>query len=59
MPALGHSWLIALLVLAIVLIVLGPGKLSQLGGALGKTVRDFRKAQTGADEPEDAGKAPK
>ena len=59
MPALGHSWVIALLVLAIVLIVLGPGKLSQLGGALGKTVKAFRKAQTGADEPGDSGQAPK
>ncbi len=59
MPALGHSWVIALLVLAIVLIVVGPGKLSQLGGALGKTVKDFRKAQTGVDEPQDSGKAPK
>ena len=59
MPALGHSWLIALLVLAIVLIVLGPGKLSQLGGALGKTVKDFRKAHKGPDDAEDAAKAPK
>ena len=59
MPALGHSWVIALLVLAIVLIVVGPGKLSQLGGALGKTVKDFRKSQTGADEPEDAKNTPK
>ena len=31
-----------LIVLLIVLIIFGPGKLSGVGGALGKTIRDFR-----------------
>lgn len=35
-------WLVILLV--IVLIVFGPGKLPELGGAIGKGIREFRKA---------------
>jgi sec-independent protein translocase protein TatA len=42
---LGHWWII-LLVLAIVLIVYGPGKLPEVGGAIGKGIREFRKAST-------------
>jgi len=41
----GHAWIILVLILAIVLIVIGPGKLSQLGGALGQSVKEFRKTQ--------------
>ena len=37
-----HGWEIALIVLAIIL-VFGVGKLSQVGGALGKSIREFRK----------------
>jgi len=33
-----------ILVLAIALIVIGPGKLPEVGSALGKTIREFRKA---------------
>ncbi|MGH7922462.1 MAG: Sec-independent protein translocase subunit TatA/TatB [Candidatus Dormibacteraceae bacterium] len=32
-----------LILLAIVLIIFGPSKLPQLGGAIGKTMREFRK----------------
>ena len=32
------------IILVIVLIVFGPGKLPELGGALGKGIREFRKA---------------
>jgi len=42
---LGHWWII-LLVLAIVLIVYGPGKLPEVGGAIGKGIREFRKASS-------------
>lgn len=35
-------WIVALLV--VVLIVFGPGKLPELGGAIGKGLREFRKA---------------
>ena len=33
-----------ILVLAIVLIVFGPGKLPELGGTLGRSIRDFKNA---------------
>ena len=35
-------WIVAILV--IVLIIFGPGRLPELGGAVGKAMRDFRKA---------------
>jgi TatA/E family protein of Tat protein translocase len=41
----GHAWIILVLILAIVLILIGPGKLSHLGGALGQSVKEFRKSQ--------------
>lgn len=40
------------LILVIVLIIFGVGKLPQIGGAIGKTIREFRKAQHGEDEEE-------
>src|SRR5579884_667688 len=39
-----------ILILAIVLIVFGPGRLPEVASALGKAVRDFRKAVEGSDE---------
>ena len=44
MPFLGH-WYVLVIILAIVLIVYGPGKLPEVGGAIGKAMREFRKAQ--------------
>lgn len=41
----GHIWII-LLVLAIILIVYGPGKLPEVGGAIGRGIREFRKASS-------------
>ncbi len=38
-----------ILILCIVLIVFGPGKLPQLGEALGKSIRSFKKALTEED----------
>lgn len=35
-----------LLVLILALLILGPGKLPEVGGAIGKTLREFRKAST-------------
>jgi len=35
-------WLV--LILVIVLIIFGPGRLPELGGAVGKAMREFRKA---------------
>lgn len=42
MFGLGVPELVIILVVA--LVVFGPGKLPELGGALGKGIRDFRKA---------------
>jgi sec-independent protein translocase protein TatA len=35
-------WLVV--ILAVVLIIFGPGRLPELGGAVGKAMREFRKA---------------
>jgi sec-independent protein translocase protein TatA len=35
-------WIIAIVV--VVLIIFGPGRLPELGGAIGKAMREFRKA---------------
>jgi len=37
-------WYILVILLVIVLIVYGPGKLPEVGGAIGKAMREFRKA---------------
>lgn len=39
-----------LLILAIVLIIFGPGKLPQLGESLGKSIRGFKKAMSGKED---------
>ena len=39
-----------LLVLAILLLVIGPGKLPEMGSAIGRTIREFRKASTDIQE---------
>jgi sec-independent protein translocase protein TatA len=36
-----------IIVLVVILIVFGVGKLPQVGGALGKGIREFRKGKTG------------
>ena len=52
MPTLGPAEL--LLILVIVLLVFGAGKLASLGGALGKGIKEFRSAvqDTEEEEPE-------
>lgn len=40
------------IILAIVTLIFGVGRLPELGGALGKTIRNFRKASEGKDEIE-------
>ena len=35
-----------IIVLVIALLILGPGKLPEVGSAFGKTIREFRKAST-------------
>jgi sec-independent protein translocase protein TatA len=48
MPNLGPMELIV--ILAIVLIIFGVGRLPEMGKALGKGMREFRKAQTSLDD---------
>ena len=48
MPNIGVPELIVVLVIA--LLVLGPGKLPEVGASLGKTIREFRKASTELEE---------
>jgi len=43
------GWPEIVLILAIVLIVFGVGKLPQVGSAIGKGIRAFRKGQQGED----------
>jgi len=39
-----------LVILVVALIIFGPGRLPEIGGALGKGIRDFKKAFDGHDE---------
>lgn len=41
-----------IVVLVIILVVFGAGKLPEIGGALGKSIRNFKKASDGKDEIE-------
>ena len=43
---LGAHWLWLVILLVVVLIIFGPGRLPELGGAVGKAMREFRKATT-------------
>ena len=51
-PRRSLAWRIArfLLVAVLALLVLGPGKLPEVGSALGRTIREFRKASTDVEE---------
>ena len=44
MPSLGPWELVIILV--IVVVIFGAGRLSEVGGAVGKSIREFRKATT-------------
>ncbi len=48
MFGIGAPELIVILVIA--LIVFGPGKLPEIGSALGKGIRDFKKSFDGTDD---------
>jgi sec-independent protein translocase protein TatA len=40
----GTHWVWIIILLVVVLIIFGPGRLPELGGAVGKAMREFRKA---------------
>ena len=42
-----------MIILVLVLIIFGAGKLPQVGGALGKGLREFKGGVSGADKPEE------
>jgi sec-independent protein translocase protein TatA len=42
-----------ILILAIVLVVFGAGKLPQIGDALGRGIRNFKRSSSGQDDVED------
>ncbi len=52
MPFRIGPWEIAL-VLVIIMIVFGVGKLPQVGGAIGKGMRSFRRGQAGEEDEEE------
>lgn len=45
-----------LVILVIILIIFGAGKLPEIGKGLGKGIRNFRKATSGTDEVDEAPK---
>jgi len=58
MPFRIGPWEIAL-ILAIILIIFGVGKLPQVGGAIGKGLRAFKKGQRGEDDEEEEVEKPR
>ncbi len=58
MPFRIGPWEIGL-ILTIILIVFGVGKLPQVGGAIGKGLRAFRKGQAGEEVEEEEERKPK
>ncbi len=49
----GWEWII---ILVIVVIIFGVGKLPEIGGALGKGIRDFRKGMQTEEQPKEEDK---
>ena len=58
MPFRIGPWEIAL-ILVIILIIFGVGKLPQVGGAIGKGMRAFKRGQRGEDEEVEEEEEPK
>ncbi len=52
------GWPEIVIILVIILIVFGVGKLPQVGGAIGKGLRAFKRGQAGEVEEEEKGKKP-
>jgi len=53
------GWPEIVLILVIVLIIFGVGKLPQVSSAIGKGIRSFKKAQSGEEEKEVTSPEPK
>ena len=52
MPNIGPGELI--LILAVILVVFGPGKLPEIGAAVGRSFREFRKATSDAGDSQES-----
>lgn len=52
-PFLGLGIPELVVILVIILVLFGPRRLPQMGQAIGKTIRQLRKAQEGEDEEEE------
>ena len=46
------GWPELILILVIIVVIFGAGRITGLGKAVGNAVREFRKAQSGAEEKE-------
>ncbi|MBM3939467.1 MAG: twin-arginine translocase TatA/TatE family subunit [SAR202 cluster bacterium] len=46
----GLGWPELIIVLVIVLVIFGASRLADIGGSLGKGIREFKKGATGEDE---------
>lgn len=55
LPNIGPLELI--IILAIALLIVGPGRLPEMGNAIGRTIREFRKASTDMTDAMDPDKA--
>ena len=51
MPHFVHPWELAI-VLVIVVIIFGVGRLPEVGGAVGKAIREFKSSVTGGSDPD-------
>lgn len=51
------GWPEIVIILVVVLIIFGVGKLPQVGGAIGKSIKEFRKARLEDDEDKSKTKA--
>ena len=46
----GVGWIELVIILVIVMIIFGVGRLPEIGGAMGKAIREFRTSQSGDAE---------
>ena len=49
----GVGWIELVIILVIVMIVFGVGRLPEIGGAMGKAIREFRSSQSGVSDGKD------
>lgn len=55
----GAPELIWIVILVIVLLVLGPGRLSKMAGEIGNSIKSFKEGLGGKDEKKDENTPPK